>query len=427
MWDFTSVHSIITLTITIARLMSFALSLACMSSGKVNKIWEELEGYRKKLARAEAIFEASKTTANQKELDLLTRLASLVLLITLREKQQNAAVVFFNNRVTAASAAQSLHAQMVDHWAVIDASERRQILWPNLKIKFFERQVRQYVPVVNIKALRTVLEAYLPQLALIIFLALLPKLLFFLSKLEGIPTQSHAVTAASGKYYYFTELNVFIGVTLSGTLFRTLKTIEKNLNQVVSMLTASLPGNATFFLNYVALKFFVGYGLELSRVVPLIIFHIKKKFLCKTEAEVKEDWLPGDLSYGTKFLALKVYVPSYESYRRMWPHIHNRILASLILYQVTMVGYFIVQKFYYTPLLFPLPILSLLYGFVSAKKFYRAFRLPALEIAAYELKGVPNMELIFRSFIPPSLSNEKIDDNQFEDALSQVSRSTSFF
>ncbi|KAI4297305.1 hypothetical protein L6164_037199 [Bauhinia variegata] len=206
------------------------------------------------------------------------------------------------------------------------------------------------------------------------------------------------------------------------------------------MLAASLPGNATFFLTYVALKqltefsssvcplFFVGYGLELSRVVPLIIFHIKKKVLCKTEAEMKEAWLPGDLRcLILQNQALKVYVPSYESYGTMWPHIHNRILASLILYQVTMVGYFIVQKFYYTPLLFPLPILSLLYGFVSAKKFYRAFRLPALEIAAYELKEVPNMELIFRSFIPPSLSNEKIDDNQFEDALSQVSRSTSFF
>ncbi|KAI4297311.1 hypothetical protein L6164_037205 [Bauhinia variegata] len=312
MWDFTSVHSIITLTITIARLTSFAISLACTSSGK------ELEGYRKKLARAEAIFEASKTTAKPegtrptnktgfrgligKKVDSIEYYSEKInetipkleseQKITLREKQQNAAVVFFNNRVTAASAAQSLHAQMVDHWTVIDAPERRQILWPNLKIKFFERQVRQYVPVVNIKALRTVLEAYLPQLALIIFLALLPKLLFFLSKLEVI-----------------VPLRIPFGIAYFGLAWLILQ------NQ-----------------------------------------------------------------------ALKVYVPSYESYRRMWPHIHNRILASLILYQVTMVGYFIVQKFYYTPLLFPLPILSLLYGFVSAKKFYRAFRLPALEIAAYELK-----------------------------------------
>ena len=47
-------------------------------------------------------------------------------------------------------------------------------------------------------------------------------------------------------------------------------------------------------------RFFVGYGLELSRIVPLIIFHLKKKYLCKTEAELKEAWLPGDLKYGTR-------------------------------------------------------------------------------------------------------------------------------
>lgn len=124
--------------------------------------------------------------------------------------------------------------------------------------------------------------------------------------------------------------------------------------------------------------------------------------------------------------AIKVYVPSYESYGRMWPHMFNRILAALILYQVTMFGYFGVQKFYYAPLLIPLPILSLLFGFVCSKKFYPAFEHPALEVAAAALKEVPNMELIYRSFIPPSLSSEKIDDDQFEDARSQVSRSTSF-
>lgn len=48
------------------------------------------------------------------------------------------------------------------------------------------------------------------------------------------------------------------------------------------------------------LRFFVGYGLELSRIVPLIIFHLKRKYLCKTERDVKEAWLPGELGYATK-------------------------------------------------------------------------------------------------------------------------------
>ncbi|XLT46498.1 hypothetical protein HN873_039102 [Arachis hypogaea] len=154
----------------------------------------------------------------------------------------------------------------------------------------------------------------------------------------------------------------------------------------------------------------------------------QKKYLCKTDAEVKEAWAPGDLGYGTRVLgdmlivtivfcysviaplivpfgalyfglgwlilrnqALKVYVPSYESYGRMWPHIHNRILASLILYQVTMLGYFGVQKFYYAPFFIPLSLLLILFGFVCTKKFYPAFEWPTLEVT--DMKDFPGIKI----------------------------------
>ena len=282
----------------------------------MNKLWEELEGYKKKLARAEAVYALSKKTGKPEGARPTNRIGFLGLIgkkvdsieyynekinevtpkleseqkDTLREKQLDAALVFFSSRVAAASAAQSLHAQMVDKWTVTDAPEFRQMIWTNLKIKFFQRQVRQYViyivvaltivffmipiafisafttlenlkkylpfleSIVNLDAIKTVLEAYLPQLALIIFLALLPKFLHFLSKAEGIPSESHVVRASSGKYFYFTVLNVFIGVSVVGTLFSTLKTIEKNPNSIVPLLGNNLPLNATFFLTYVALR-----------------------------------------------------------------------------------------------------------------------------------------------------------------------------
>ncbi|KAH6790183.1 Early-responsive to dehydration stress protein [Perilla frutescens var. frutescens] len=499
-------------------------SMVVTDNKEVNKIYEELEGYRKKLARAEAIYAESKGTASpegtrptaktgflglvgkkvdaieyydEKIRELTPKLESEQK-ATLKDKQQSAAVIFFNNRVTAAAAAQSLHDTMVDNWTVIDAPEARQLLWTNLSKNFYERLIRQYliyfivfltiffymIPIGLISALttlanlkkllpflkplldqaivRTVLGAYLPQLALIIFLALLPSFLLFLSKAEGIPSLSHAQRAASGKYFYFSVLNVFIGVTVAHSLFDTLKEIEKKPNSAVPLLAESLPGSATFFLTFVALKFFVGYGLELSRIVPLIIFHLKKKYLCKTEAEVKEAWSPGDLGYGTRFpndmliltivlcysviapiiivfgllyfglgwlvlrnQVLKVYVPSYESYGRMWPHMYNRIMASMVLYQLTMVGYLAAKKFFYTALLIPLPILSFLFVYFCTTKYYRFFQSTALDVACRELKETPNLEGVFRSFIPPSLSSEKGDEDQFEDALSQVSRSGS--
>ncbi|KAI6703399.1 hypothetical protein NL676_012535 [Syzygium grande] len=228
--------------------------------------------------------------------------------------------------------------------------------------------------------IRTVLEAYLPQIALIIFLALLPKLLLFLSKLEGIPSQSHIERAASGKYFYFTVLNVFIGVTVGGTVFATFKTTEKNPNSLLTVLAASLPVNATFFLTYVALRTFVAYDLELSQIVPLIIFHLKKKYLCKTEAEIKEAWYPGDLGYATR-------VPGTQG------------LCS-ILYQLTMFAYFGVKKFYYVSFLVLLIILTLIFAYVCNEMFYRFFRDPALEVALHKLKEMPHMERIFKTSLP---------------------------
>ncbi|KAI4368072.1 hypothetical protein MLD38_016675 [Melastoma candidum] len=502
---------------------TFYRSLIATDNKEVNKIWEELEGYRKKLVRAETIYDESKKTGNpdgtrpthktgflglvgkkvdsiefyhEKIVELTPKLEAEQK-VTLKEKQQPAALVFFTNRVAAAAASQSLHAPLVDTWTVMCAPEPRQLTWTNLPIKFFERQVRQYViciivtltiffymipigfisafttlqnlkkllpflkPMIDQPEIRTVLEAYLPQIALIVFLALLPKLLLYLSKLEGIPSQSHIERAASGKYFYFTVLNVFIGVTVGGTLFGTFKEIENDPNSIVALLATSLPGNATFFLTFVALQFFVGYGLELSRIVPLIIFHLKKKYFCKTEAEARDAWFPGDLGYATRVpgdmliitivlcysviapliipfgviyfglgwlilrnQALKVYVPAYESYGRMWPHMHARILASLILYQVTMLGYFSVKKFVYAPVLIPGVILSFLFGYVCSNKFYRFFSSASVEVASPVLKEPPQLELIFKAYVPPSLSLEKSED-EFEDALSQVSRSVS--
>lgn len=490
---------------------TFYRSLVVTENSKINKIWEDLEGYKKKLARAEAVFAATSNRPTNKtgllglvgeqvdSIEYYTKLIneSVTKLeaeqrTVLAEKQQTAAVVFFTDRVTAALAAQSLHCQMVDKWTVTEAPEPRQLIWENLKIKFFSRIVRQYLiyfivaitilfymipiafvsaittlenlqktlpflkPIVEIGFIKTILESYLPQIALIVFLAMLPKFLMFLSKSEGIPSQSHAVRATSGKYFYFSVLNVFIGVTLAGSLFQNLKALEKKPNSIITVLATSLPKNATFFLTYVALKFFVGYGLELSRIIPLIIFHLKKKYLCKTEAEVKEAWYPGDLSYATRVpsdmliltitfcysviaplilvfgviyfglgwlilrnQALKVYVPAYESYGRMWPHIHTRILAALFLFQLVMFGYLGVKLFVWATLLVPLIFISLLFGYVCRQKFYKGFEHTALEVACRELKTRPDLEEVFKAYIPHSLSTHKGDDHKFKGAMSR--------
>ena len=105
------------------------------------------------------------------------------------------------------------------------------------------------------------MQAFLPQIVLIIFLAFLPSLLLSLSKAEGIPSQSHVSRAAGGKYYYFMLFNVFLGVTIFGAVFSSIdgfrqliKAGDLSVSSVVSLFGAKLPPVATFYITYVALK-----------------------------------------------------------------------------------------------------------------------------------------------------------------------------
>eukprot|EP00252_Welwitschia_mirabilis_P010620 TRINITY_DN239_c0_g1_i1.p1 TRINITY_DN239_c0_g1~~TRINITY_DN239_c0_g1_i1.p1 ORF type:complete len:737 (+),score=104.08 TRINITY_DN239_c0_g1_i1:109-2319(+) len=500
---------------------TFERSIIVTNMSEAEKAWKKLQDYKKKLARAETAFRKSKTTGNPegtrptmktgflglfgKKVDSIDYLNDMIKKasaeletkqrVTLSDKQVGAAFIIFNSRPAAAAAAQTVHAMVADAWTVLPAPEPRQIIWKNLPISFYNRIVRQesvyvivflcivfyMIPiafvsgfttlenlrkalpflkwVVEKKALKTILEAYLPQLALILFLALLPAFMMFLSKIECIPAESDAVRAASGKYFYFTVFNVFIGVTLTGTLFASLKEILKTPSKIISILSRSLPPNATFFISFIALKFFVGYGLELSRVVPLLIFNIKKSFLCKTEEEVVEAWKPSGFGYATRVpndllimtialcyaviapmiipfavlyfvvgwfvarnQALNVCVPEYESNGRMWPHMHTRILGALFLSQLTMFGYFSLKSVS-SPALIPLPFATLAFAFVCRKKFYPSFTAVSMEAACHDAKEVPSITAIVQAFTPPCLqTDQKFDDSEaYEDAQSTIS------
>ncbi|KAG0617408.1 hypothetical protein M758_5G188100 [Ceratodon purpureus] len=259
---------------------------------------------------------------------------------TRQEKGQDAAFVMFNDRRSAAEASQVLHAPHALRWRVTQAPEPEEIVWHNLHIPAWQRAVRRFIvgvltfflivfymiPIAFVASLTTlenlakilpfirsitkigvlgnIIQAYLPQLALLVFLALLPTILITLSRLEGFPSQSQIVRAASAKYFYFIIFNVFLGVTLFGAVFSNIASVNVLIDQsnlsvakVVQLLGSKLPPVATYYITYVALKFFVGYGLELSRLIPFIIFHIKRKFKCKTERELREAWSPGAFKY----------------------------------------------------------------------------------------------------------------------------------
>ena len=71
--------------------------------------------------------------------------------------------------------------------------------------------------------------------------------------MEGILSKSQRDRAAAGKFFYINVLNVFLGVTLAGGLLSALKSILDHPKSIVALLSESLPGQANFFISFVAL------------------------------------------------------------------------------------------------------------------------------------------------------------------------------
>ena len=118
----------------------------------------------------------------------------------------------------------------------------------NLKLK-----LPFLAPLVDIPSVNAVLQAFLPQIVLIVFIYILPFMLSRVSAMEGILSKSQRDRAAAGKFFYFNVLNVFLGVTLAGGLFSSLKSILDHPKSIVALLSESLPGQANFFISFVAL------------------------------------------------------------------------------------------------------------------------------------------------------------------------------
>lgn len=79
---------------------------------------------------------------------------------------------------------------------------------------------------------------------------------------------------------------------------------------------------------------------------------------------------------------INVYHQQYESAAAFWPHVHGRIVASLLISQLLLLGLLTTKKAANsTPLLVALPILTLSFHKYCKHRFEPAFRKYPLEVS----------------------------------------------
>ena len=222
------------------------------------------------------------------------------------------------------------------------------------------------------------LSGFLPSLAFIIFQALLPRILLWFTKLEGKSSKSECDLGVYSKFYLFQFINFFIITVLAGAVLNEITSLINNPTSIVSLFGQSIPTVATQFLNYVIIQTFVSWPMSLLSGVRLIIGTLQYKLLSVTEYErdsahsgitlsYGEQW-PQDLliyiigvSYAiispvilpfvfmyhvfgcicVKYQSLYMYdTPEFETGGMYWSLAFNRMCASLIIAQITLLGLF---------------------------------------------------------------------------------------
>ncbi|KAI9178206.1 hypothetical protein LWI28_023828 [Acer negundo] len=387
-----------------------------------------------------------------------------------------AAFVSFKTRWAAAVCAQTQQCRNPTLWLTEWAPEPRDIYWNNLAIPYVSLAIRRLVigvayffltfffmipiafvqslaniegiekavpflkPIIEVKVIKSLIQGFLPGIALKIFLIFLPDILMLMSKFEGFISQSALERRSATRYYIFQFINVFLGSIITGTAFQQLDNfIHQSANDIPKTIGVSIPMKATFFITYIMVDGWAGVAGEILRLKPLIIYHLKCFFLVKTEKDKEEAMDPGTLGFNTGepqiqlyfllglvyavvtpfllpfiivFFALafvvyrhqiiNVYSQGYESAAAFWPDVHGRIITALIVSQLLLMGLLSTKEAAQsTPLLVTLPVLTIWFHRFCKGRYEPAFiRYPLQEAMmkdTLERAREPNLNL--KSFL----------------------------
>ena len=246
---------------------------------------------------------------------------------------------------------------------------------------------------------RGFVQGVIPVLLLNMFLLLLPIILRAIGRFQGLISQSKIAMMVFVNLFVFQTVNTFFVFIISGSLLDSLSRLIQKPTELPTLLAQSLPSQANFFVNYVALQTFASHSLELTRMVDLILITFRLKFLAKTARERLNAWRPTRVEYevlysknlliflvGISFSILSpiivpfvvlyfafayvvwsyqllhVYIPEFENGGKFWPQVFHRIMVATIVFQLLMVGVLLLKKMW-TASFFVLVLVTCSFGF----------------------------------------------------------------
>ncbi|KAI9784856.1 MAG: hypothetical protein M1816_000701 [Peltula sp. TS41687] len=255
-------------------------------------------------------------------------------------KRVNSVFVEFYSQSAAQDAVQTLAHHQPLHMAPRYIGIRPgEVIWKNLKIKWWERILRVIVttafvtamiifwavPVTVVgaisnidslkkqltwlsfldrlpKKLTGVVTGLLPVVALSILMALVPIILRLMAKLGGAPSLSQVELTVQKSYFAFQVIQVFLVTTLASAAASTVSDIIDNPSSATDLLAQNLPRASNFYISYFILQGLTLSASALLQIVGLILYKVLSRVLNSTPRKVYKRWanLAG-LGWGTLF------------------------------------------------------------------------------------------------------------------------------
>ncbi|KAK3818170.1 MAG: hypothetical protein J3R72DRAFT_460309 [Linnemannia gamsii] len=225
-----------------------------------------------------------------------------------------------------------------------------------------------------------IIQGILPPLGLAILMMILPIILYKLTHLSGEVLNSRKTLSVITSFHWFSVVHVLLVTTLANGIFAAVQEIKDNPSAVMSMLSSTLPQASTFFLSFILLSM-IQIPLMLLQIGPLIMFWVSK-WRATTPRQVYAaertmgfvDWgttipvhtiafaigliystiqpiiLPLMVIYfGLYYLAFRyqflyVYRQPFDSGGLIFPRIVDQVYIALIIYEIVMLGLFVLQK-----------------------------------------------------------------------------------
>ncbi|KAJ0080788.1 hypothetical protein Patl1_09952 [Pistacia atlantica] len=376
-----------------------------------------------------------------------------------------AAFVSFKTRWGAAVCAQTQQTRNPTIWLTEWAPDPRDVYWKNLAIPYVSLRIRRLIIGVaffflTFKFIKSVIQGFLPGIVLKLFLIFLQMILMIMSKYEGFVSLSSLERRSASRYYIFKLVNVFLGSVISGSAFEQLNSfIKQSANEIPETIGVAIPIKATFFMTYIMVDGWAGIALEILRLQPLIIYHLKNSFLGETETDKEEAMDPGSIGFNTAepriqfyfllglvyatvtplllpfiivFFALayvvfrhqiiNVYNQEYESGAAFWPDVHKRVIAALVISQLLLMGLLSMKEAAQsTPFLIALPVLTIWFHRFCTGLFESAFVKYPLQEAmmkdALQRAREPNLNVkdyLRRAYIHPVFKTGGTEEDEID-------------